>query len=234
MTTQSRRYRELSGKAPKNLMTDLEEAIAEVLKLATADFVETIECHVNLNIDPRKADQQLRSSIVLPAGTGQEVSVIVFARGEKQREAEEAGADRVGAEDLIEEVENGWLDFDAAIATPDIMADVGKLGPQLGPRGLMPNNKAGTVTFDVAETVEKIKGGQIEIRNDSYGIIHTPVGTDEMTPAELLENLKTVLRFVVADRPSVVGRGQYIKSITLVASMSPAVGVEPAVAWELD
>ncbi len=234
MKTRSRRYKELEAARSEGQISALPEAVEQVLELATANFSETVECTVNLNIDPRQADQQVRSSIVLPAGTGQEVSVVVFARGEKQREAQDAGADQVGAEDLIEKIEAGWFDFDAAIATPDMMADVGKLGPLLGPRGLMPNNKAGTVTFDVAETVEKIKSGQVELRNDSFGIIHTRIGTQEMSAEELLSNLKVVLRFVIEQRPSVVGRGQYINSIVLATSMSPAVEVDPSTAWELD
>ncbi len=232
MTVRSKRYVDLKEQMSADRL-GVEAGIEAVKEAATANFVETIECHVKLNIDPTQADQQIRRSIVLPAGTGQETKVIIFASGEKQKEAEDAGADVVGDEELIEKVADGWLDFDAAVATPDMMGEVGQLGPVLGPRGLMPNNKAGTVTFDVADAVEKIKQGQVELRNDSQGIIHAPVGTDEMDDSALADNLKAVLKFVIEEKPPGISRGQYIDSITLASSMSPGIEIDPAAAWEL-
>lgn len=234
MTTRSKRYQDLSEEIKSQDDFDsLEAAAGQVKEAATANFVETVECHVKVNIDPTNADQQIRESLVLPAGTGQEVRVVVFAQGEKQQEAEEAGADVVGADDLIERIDDGWLDFDAAVATPDMMSEIGRLGPVLGPRGLMPNNKSGTVTFDVAETIKKIKQGQVELRNDSYGIIHTPVGTDAMSAGELADNLEAVLGFVVEQRPPEIARGQYFDSITITSTMSPPVRIQSALAWDL-
>ncbi len=232
MSVRSKRYVELKEEVLPGSALAVDEAVKAVKEAATANFVETIECHAKLNIDPTQANQQIRKSIVLPAGTGQDTKVIVFATGEKQREAEEAGADVAGEDELVEKVEDGWLDFDAAVATPDMMSEVGRLGPVLGPRGLMPNNKAGTVTFDVAETVKKIKQGQVELRNDSQGIIHAPVGTDEMSESELADNLRAVLEFIIDEKPPGISRGQYIDSITLASSMSPGIEIDPAAAWE--
>ncbi|MGM0380389.1 MAG: 50S ribosomal protein L1 [bacterium] len=236
MTTKnkSKRYQELEEKVQSGSYSDLKEAVQAVKKVATADFAETVECHVRLNIDPAQADQQFRASLVLPHGTGQETRVIVFARGEKVKEAEEAGVTAVGADDLIEKIQDGWLEFDQAVATPDMMSDVSVLGPVLGPRGLMPNNKAGTVTFDVADVVEKLKKGQMELRNDQYGIIHTIVGIDEMTADELRDNLQAVLKFIVEERPAgVKGQGQYLDSIVITPTMGPSVKIDPAAAWDL-
>ena len=230
----SKRYQELEEKIEKTPYTDLKKATQVIKKVATADFTESVEAHVKLNIDPAQADQQFRASLVLPHGTGRVTRVLVFARGEKVKEAEEAGAEAVGGEDLIEKIEDGWFEFDQAVATPDMMSDVSVLGPVLGPRGLMPNNKAGTVTFDVAEVVGKLKKGQMELRNDQYGIIHTVVGTDEMTADELRDNLEAILKFIVEERPvGVKGQGQYLESIVLAPTMGPSIKIAPAVAWDL-
>ena len=230
----SKRYQELEEKVENDSFNDLKKAAQAVKKVATADFAESIEVHVRLNIDPTQADEQFRASLVLPHGTGRETRVIVFARGEKVKEAEEAGVEAVGGEELIEKIQDGWLDFDQAVATPDMMSDVSALGPVLGPRGLMPNNKAGTVTFDVAEVVEKLKKGQMELRNDQYGIIHTIAGTDEMTANELRDNLEAILKFIIEERPEgVKGQGQYIDSIVLAPTMGPSVEIDPAAAWNL-
>ncbi|MFP4686689.1 MAG: 50S ribosomal protein L1 [bacterium] len=232
--TKSKRYQDMTEKVDVSKVYKLEDAVKALKKLASANFEEAIECHVRLNIDPTQADQQFRDSLVLPNGTGRETKFVGFARGEKVREAEDAGADEVGAEDLIEKIRDGWLEFDQAVATPDLMGEVSVLGPFLGPRGLMPNNKAGTVTFDVADAVEKLKKGQIELRNDKYGIIHTVIGTDKMTDGKLTENLIAVLKFIINNRPAgVKGRDQYVKSIALSPSMGPSVRIEPSEAREL-
>lgn len=232
MTARSKRYEDVAEKIDPEREYPPEEAIELVLDGANTNFEESIECHVRLGIDPEDADQQVRGSIVLPSGTGRDVTVIVFAQGEKQKEAEEAGADEVGDEDLIEKIQDGWLDFDQAIATPDMMSDVSALGPTLGPRGLMPNNKAGTVTFDVADAVEKVKKGQIELRNDSYGIVHTVIGTDSMDSDELIENLMAVLDFLDAERPpGIEGRSQYFKNVSVSSTMGPSVSIDAGRAW---
>lgn len=232
MTTRSKRYQDVSEDIDPETSYSPREALDLVLDGANANFEESIECHVRLGIDPENADQQVRGSIVLPNGTGRDVTVIVFAQGENQQEAEEAGADEVGGEDLIDKIDDGWLEFDQAIATPDMMSDVSALGPVLGPRGLMPNNKAGTVTFDVKDAVEKVKKGQVELRNDSYGIVHTVIGTDDMNSDELLENLTAVLEFLDDQRPpGIPGRGQYFKNVSLSSSMGPSVRVDVAQAW---
>lgn len=234
MTTRSKRYEDQVEKLDPAEEHGLDDAIETTLDQATAGFDETIECHVRLDIDPSQADQQIRGSVVLPAGTGQDVRIAVFAKGEHRQEAEEAGADVVGSDDLIERIEDGWLEFDEAIATPDMMSDISQLGPTLGPRGLMPSNKAGTVTFDLADTIEKLRKGQVELRTDSYGIIHTTIGTDSMDDGELQENLAAVLEFVVDNKPEgAEGQGQYFRSISLTPSMGPAVKVDPAEAWRL-
>lgn len=232
MTARSKRYEDLAEAIDPEREYAPEEALQLVLDGANTNFEESIECHVRLGIDPEDADQQIRGSIVLPNGTGRDVTVIVFAEGEKKQEAEAAGADEVGADDLIEKIDDGWLDFDQAIATPDMMSDVSALGPTLGPRGLMPNNKAGTVTFDIEDAVEKVKKGQIELRNDSYGIIHTVIGTDSMDAGELAENLMAVLEFIDSERPpGIEGRGQFFKNVSVSSSMGPSVRIDVSRAW---
>lgn len=232
MTTRSRRYREMDEQVEAGEKLQLGRAVEVAHEWCTANFEEALESHVRLNVDATQADQQIRGSMVLPHGTGQETRVVVFAKGEKQREAEAAGADEVGNDDLIERVQEGWLEFDRAVATPDMMSEVSQLGPVLGPRNLMPNNKAGTVTFDVAETVEKLKRGQIEVRTDRYGIVHTLIGRASMSDEELRENLEAVLQFLIDHRPAgVKGRGQYFKSISLSPTMGPSVDVDPRSVW---
>ncbi|MDR7483604.1 MAG: 50S ribosomal protein L1 [Armatimonadota bacterium] len=204
-----------------------EEAIRLVKATATARFDETIEAHIRLGVDPKQADQQVRGTVVLPHGTGKAVRVLVFAKGEKAKEAEAAGADIVGAEDLVEKIQGGWLEFDVAVATPDVMSQVGRLGRVLGPRGLMPNPKAGTVTFDLSRAVREIKAGKIEFRLDKTGIIHVPIGKARFTDAQLLENLSVLLDAVVRARPA-AAKGQYIRSLTLASTMGPGVRIDPA------
>ncbi|MDR7556837.1 MAG: 50S ribosomal protein L1 [Armatimonadota bacterium] len=204
-----------------------EEAVRLVKATATAKFDETVEAHIRLGVDPKQADQQVRGTVVLPHGTGKTVRVLVFAKGEKAKEAEAAGADIVGAEDLVEKIQGGWLDFDVAVATPDVMSLVGRLGRILGPRGLMPNPKAGTVTFDLARAVREIKAGKIEFRLDKTGIIHVPIGKARFSEAQLLENLGALLEAVIRARPA-AAKGQYIRSLTLSSTMGPGVRVDPA------
>jgi large subunit ribosomal protein L1 len=185
-----------------------------------------VECAIRLGIDPKQADQQVRGTVALPAGTGKQVRVLVFAKGEKAREAEAAGADYVGAEDLVEKIQGGWLEFDVAVATPDMMGLVGRLGRLLGPRGLMPNPKAGTVTFEVGRAVREIKAGKIEYRTEKAGIIHAGIGKVSFTEDQLLANFTALLDAVVRSRPA-AAKGQYLRSITLTTTMGPGVRVDP-------
>jgi len=201
------------------------EALDLLKKLASAKFDETVEAVVRLGVDPRHADQQVRGAIVLPHGTGKTRSVLVFAKGDKAREAEEAGADFVGAEDMAEKIQKeGWLGFEVAIATPDMMGLVGKLGRILGPRGLMPNPKTGTVTFDVANAVKEVKAGKIEYRVDKAGIIHAPIGKASFSGEQLTENLKTLMDQLIRVKPA-AAKGQYIKGVTVSSTMGPGIKV---------
>jgi large subunit ribosomal protein L1 len=204
------------------------EAIELVKSMATRNFDETIEAAVRLGVDPRKAEQMIRGTVSLPHGTGKTVRVAVFAAGEAAREAQEAGADIVGSDDLIARVEGGFLDFDVAIATPDLMAQVGKLGRTLGPRGLMPNPKTGTVTNDVGKTVAEFKAGKVEYRTDRYGNVHVPIGKASFDSADLLENYHSVLDELLRAKPA-ASKGRYIKAVTLSSTMGPGVKVDPTV-----
>ncbi len=204
----------------------LESAVQAVIDLASAKFDETVELATRLGVDPRRADQMVRGTVVLPHGTGRTKCVIVLAKGEKIKEAEEAGADYVGSEDLIEKIKGGWFDFDAVIATPDMMGQVGKLGKLLGPKGLMPTPKTGTVTPDVAKAVGEIKAGRVEYRVDRHGNVHVPVGKISFGSDKLLENTTSLLREIVRARPS-AAKGTYLASVTLTSTMGPGVGVDP-------
>jgi large subunit ribosomal protein L1 len=200
------------------------EAMAIVKKIAKAKFDETIEAVFKLGIDTRHADQQIRGAVVLPNGTGKTRSVLVFAKGEKAKEAEIGGADFVGAEDMIAKIEQGWFDFDVVVATPDMMGLVGKLGRVLGPKGLMPNPKTGTVTFEVIRAIKEIKAGKIEYRADKAGIIHAPIGKVSFEDSKLLENFKTLAEIIVKSRPA-AAKGQFMKSVTLCSTMGPGVRI---------
>ena len=207
---------------------ETEEAVALVKKSATAKFDETVEVHIRTGCDGRHAEQQIRGAVVLPNGTGKTVRVLVFAKGDNVAEAEAAGADYVGGEELIPKIQNdGWLDFDVVVATPDMMGVVGRLGKVLGPKGLMPNPKAGTVTMDVTKAINDIKAGKIEYRLDKTNIIHCPIGKASFTEEQLLQNLNTLLEALVKVRPSSL-KGQYLKSITLATTMGPGVKVSVA------
>lgn len=204
-----------------------EEAVRLVQVTASAKFNETIEAHVRLGVDPKQADQQVRGTVVLPHGTGKSVRVLAFAKGDKAREAETAGADFVGVEDMMEKIQGGWMDFDIAVATPDVMNLVGRLGRVLGPRGLMPNPKAGTVTMDLARAVREIKAGKIEFRLDKAGIIHVPLGKAKFTHAQLVENLNALIDAVARARPA-AAKGQYVRSLVISSTMGPGIRIDPS------
>ncbi len=197
-----------------------EEAMKLAKELASAKFDETVEVHIRLGVDPRQAEQQIRGTVVLPHGTGKKMRVIVFAQADKAMAAKEAGADEVGANDLIEKIEKGWLDFDVAVATPDMMAKVGKLGKVLGPRGLMPNPKTGTVTFEVAKAVSDAKGGKVEYRLDKFAIMHLIIGKASFEVKQLVENYSVLIEEVVRVKPA-SAKGKYIKSISVSTTMGP-------------
>jgi large subunit ribosomal protein L1 len=204
---------------------DPETAVKVVKDTSTSKFDATVEAHVRLGVDPRHAEQMVRGSVVLPNGTGKKVRVAVFAQGDKVREAEEAGADFVGSDDLVKRVQEGWTDFDAAVATPDIMSKVGPLGKILGPRGLMPNPKSGTVTFDVARAVREVKGGKVEFRTDKSGIVHAPIGKVSFEDRGLYENLTALVDALIRNKPS-ASKGQYLRTLYLSATQGPSVPVD--------
>ena len=222
-----KKYVEAAKVYDKQTQYDRDEAVAIVKKLATAKFDETIEAHIRTGCDGRHADQQIRGAVVLPHGTGKTVRVLVFAKNAKADEAQAAGADFVGAEELIPKIQNeGWLDFDVVVATPDMMGVVGRLGRVLGPKGLMPNPKAGTVTMDVTKAVQEIKAGKIEYRLDKTNIIHVPIGKASFTEEQLADNFQTLMGAIAKAKPSTL-KGQYLKSVTLASTMGPSVKVNP-------
>ncbi len=218
-------------KAKESIVKEKEYSLEEAIKLlkdaSASKFDETVDLAVNLGVDPKKSDQMVRGSVSLPHGTGKKVRVLVFAKGEKEKEAEEAGAEFVGAEDMIEKVKGGWLDFDKAVATPDMMGAVGKIGKILGPRGLMPNPKLGTVTFDVGKAVADLKAGKVDYRVEKAGIIHASVGKISFTGEALFENAKTVLDAIIKAKPS-AAKGRYIKRCTVSSTMGPGIRVDVA------
>ena len=208
------------------------EAIENVLKMASAQFDETVEVHVRLGVDGRHADQQVRGAVVLPHGTGKTVRVLVFAKGDKAKEAEEAGADFVGAEDLVSKIQGeGWFDFDVVVATPDMMGVVGRLGRVLGPKGLMPNPKSGTVTMDVTRAISEIKAGKVEYRLDKTNIIHVPVGKVSFGKDKLVDNFHTLIGAIIKAKPA-AAKGQYLRSISMSSTMGPGVKISPLRAEE--
>ena len=223
-----KKYQEAAKLVDRKIQYDPAEAVALVKKTATAKFDETVEVHIRTGCDGRHAEQQIRGAVVLPNGTGKTVKVLVFAKGDKLSEAEAAGADYVGGDELIPKIQNeGWLDFDVVVATPDMMGVVGRLGKVLGPKGLMPNPKAGTVTMDVTKAVNDIKAGKIEYRLDKANIIHVPVGKVSFDEAKLQENLDALMEAIVKAKPSAL-KGQYLKSITLATTMGPGVKINTA------
>ena len=222
-----KKYLESAKLIDKMTQYDPAEAVSLVKKTAVAKFDETVEAHIRLGVDGRHADQQVRGAVVLPHGTGKKVRVLVFAKGEKATEAEAAGADFVGAEELIPRIQNdGWFEFDVVVATPDMMGVVGRLGRVLGPKGLMPNPKAGTVTMDVTKAVNDIKAGKIEYRLDKANIVHCPVGKASFSEDQLMDNFNTLMEALLKAKPS-SAKGQYMKSVTLTSTMGPGVKVNP-------
>jgi large subunit ribosomal protein L1 len=221
-----KRYKGLLEKVEATKLYGFREAVLLVKEIANAKFDESVELHVRLGVDPRHADQQVRSTVVLPHGTGITKKVLVIASGEKQNEALEAGADFVGGEDMVAKIQGGWLDFDAVIATPDMMKSLGRLGKILGPRGMMPSSKTGTATTEVADAVKEIKAGRVEFRVDKFGIIHNGVGKVSFEKENLVENAVTLLRAIVKAKPS-AAKGQYIKSLTVTSTMGVPVKVDP-------
>ncbi|MCI5958190.1 MAG: 50S ribosomal protein L1 [Lachnospiraceae bacterium] len=220
-----KKYQDAAKAIDRAALYEAPEAIALAKKVATAKFDETIEVHIRTGCDGRHADQQIRGAVVLPNGTGKTVKVLVFAKGEKLNEAEAAGADFVGGDELIPKIQNdGWLDFDVVVATPDMMGVVGRLGKVLGPKGLMPNPKAGTVTMDVTKAVNDIKAGKIEYRLDKANIIHCPIGKASFTEEQLQQNFDALMDAIVKAKPSTL-KGQYLKSISLAPTMGPGVKV---------
>ena len=220
-----KRYAEVAKKVDRTKLYEPAEAIALAKETASAKFDETVEIHIRTSCDGRHADQQIRGAVVLPAGIGKTVRVLVFAKGAKLDEAQEAGADFVGGQELLPKIQNeGWLDFDVVVATPDMMSVVGRLGRILGPKGLMPNPKAGTVTMDVAKAIKDIKAGKIEYRLDKSNIIHCPIGKASFTQEQLMENYDALMAAIVKAKPAAV-KGQYLKSISIATSMGPGVKV---------
>jgi len=227
MPKHGKKFQEAIEQVERNKLYEPLEAFELIKKIAPAKFDETVEVAVRLGVDPRHADQQVRGAVVLPHGTGKTRTVLVFAKGDKAKEAEQAGADYVGAEDMVAKIQQeGWLEFDVAIATPDMMGNVGKLGRILGPRGLMPNPKTGTVTFDIARAVQEVKAGKIEYRVDKAGNIHAPIGKVSFEPEKLVENLRTLIDALVRARPA-AAKGQYLKAISVSSTMGPGLRINP-------
>jgi large subunit ribosomal protein L1 len=227
MKKHGKKYRAAFEKIDATKKYDLEGGVAKVKEIAFAKFDETVELTVWLGVDPRKADQLVRGTIVLPHGLGKSKTVLVIAQGDKVKEAEEAGADIVGGEDVVTRIKGGWTDFDAVIATPDMMRMVGALGKVLGPRGLMPNPKTGTVTFDVANAVKETKAGKVEYRVDKTGVIHVGVGKVSFEADKLRDNAKALLDAIVKAKPA-TAKGKYVKKVNLASTMSPGVLLEEA------
>lgn len=220
------------GKVDSSKLYNLDDAVKLVPETTVAKFDETVDLAVRLGVDPKQPEQMVRGTVVLPNGTGKKVRVLVFAKGEKEKEAKDAGADFVGGDDLIEKVSKGWLDFDSIVATPDMMGAVGKLGKVLGPRGLMPNPKLGTVTFDVARAVKEVKAGKIEFKVDKSGNMHVPIGKVSFGVNKLKENLTALLETVVKAKPS-TSKGTYLKSITISTTMGPGIKIDAVGVREL-
>ena len=223
----NKRYTQAMAKIDANAVYDLDTAVKLVKETANAKFDETIELSAQLSVDPRQADQQVRGTVVLPHGTGRTVRVLVLARGEKEREAKEAGADFIGADEFLPKLQGGWTDVDVIISTPDLMGEVGKLGRTLGPRGLMPNPKSGTVTFDVAKAVKDVKAGKVEYRVDKKANLHIPIGKRSFDADKLLENLKVLIHEIVRAKPA-SSKGKYIKSLSISSTMGPSVKLDSA------
>ncbi len=223
-----KKYNESVKLIDKTALYDTHSGVELVQKTASAKFDETVECHIRLGVDSRHADQQVRGAVVLPHGTGKTLRVLVFAKGDKAKEAEDAGADYVGAEELVTKIQNeNWFEFDVCVATPDMMGVVGKIGRVLGPKGLMPNPKAGTVSMDVAKAVKEIKAGKIEYRLDKTNIIHVPIGKISFGSDKLIDNLHVLMSAIIKAKPS-AAKGQYLRSVTISSTMGPGIKLNPA------
>ncbi len=223
-----KKYKESAKLVEKARLYDTEDAVELVKKTASAKFDETVEAHIRLGVDSRQADQQVRGAVVLPNGTGKDVRVLVIAKGDKADEAEAAGANYVGAEDMIAKIQGeNWFDFDVVVATPNMMGQLGRIGRLLGPKGLMPNPKAGTVTMDIANAVKEIKAGKIEYRLDRTNIIHVPIGKASFDNQKLLENFRTLMSAIIKARPS-AAKGQYLRSVVISSTMGPGIKINPA------
>lgn len=222
-----KKFENALAKVDVNKEYALEEALAVVKESVFTKFDETVDMAFNLGVDARKSDQMVRGTVVLPHGTGKTVKVLVFAKGEKEKEAKDAGADFVGAEDLVEKIQKGWTDFDKAVATPDVMGMVGKLGKVLGPRGLMPNPKLGTVTFDIAKAVKEIKAGKVEYRTEKAGIVHVPIGKASFDKEKLADNALAVIKSISKAKPA-SSKGKYIKKVTVSSTMGPGLKLDVA------
>ena len=228
MPKRGKSYKEAAAKFDKSQLHEVTEAMKLACETSRAKFDETIEVHIKLGVDGRHADQQVRGAIVLPHGTGKSVKVLVFAKGPKAEEAEKAGADYVGAEEMAQKIQSeNWFDFDVVVATPDMMGVVGRLGKILGPKGLMPNPKSGTVTMDLEKALAEIKAGKVEYRLDKQNIIHTPIGKSSFGPEKLEENFKALMDAIVRAKPA-TAKGQYLRSVTVAATMGPGVKINPA------
>jgi len=227
MAKVGKKYTESIKKVNREKRYTIEEAVDLLSQISYAKFDETVELALRLGVDPRHSEQMVRGSVALPHGLGKKVRVLVFAKGQKEKEAQEAGADYVGAEDLIEKIQKGWMEFDKAIATPDMMGMVSKLGKILGPRGLMPNPKVGTVTFDIAKTVKEMKAGRVEFRVDKAGNLHVPVGKISFGKEKLLDNIHTLLESILRLKPP-SSKGTYIKGVAIATTMSPGIKIDPS------
>ena len=226
MAKKGKQYIKEKARIDRNKRYDLGEGLRLVSECSYAHFDESVDVAIRLGVDPRKADQMVRGSVLLPHGTGRTIRVLVFAKGQKEKEAIDAGADYAGADELIERISGGWLEFDKAIATPDMMSSVGKLGKILGPRGLMPNPKVGTVTFDIEKAVQEIKSGKVEFKVEKAGIVHVAVGKVSFGVEKLLENIKALLEVIIRAKPA-TSKGVYLKSIALSTTMGPGVKIDP-------
>jgi len=227
MRTQGKKYLQVKDKVQSGTPYPLTDAISLLHETCYVKFDETVDVAIRLGVDPRKADQMVRGTVLLPHGTGKTVKILVFAKGEKDKEARDAGADYVGAEDLVEKIQSGWLEFDKAVATPDLMGMVSKIGKILGPRGLMPNPKLGTVTFNVRESIEELKKGKVELRTDKAGIVHVPVGKRSFDGQKLYENILALMDTIIRMKPS-ASKGVYLKNIVLSSTMGLGIKVDPA------
>ncbi|MCR9288026.1 MAG: 50S ribosomal protein L1 [Bacteroidetes bacterium] len=226
MAKVSKKRKAANAKVDADKLYSISDAMSLVKEVNTTKFDASVDVHIRLGVDPRKADQALRGTVVLPHGTGKTKRVLVFCTPDKEQEAKDAGADFVGLDDLVQKIQGGWTDFDVAVAMPQTMAKVGRIGRVLGPRGLMPNPKTGTVTMDIASAVSDVKGGKISFRVDKYGIIHSPVGRVSFEPNKLVDNANEVLSMIVKMKPS-SAKGIYMKSVTIASTMSPGIRIDP-------